>query len=136
MEQEQSKFEGWAIVELFGHQREAGYVSIEVYGVAVLFRVDVPELPERETVLDRPEWVQREPGGETEYTPVGSKVKRAAVPARSRLIGPGAIYAINPCTEEAARLVVDGMDRSPLILLESPKSAALPASGLGLEVPF
>ena len=41
----QSRFEGWAIVEMFGHQREAGFVTTESFGPACLFRVDTPALP-------------------------------------------------------------------------------------------
>lgn len=55
MDQEQSKFEGWAIVEMMGHRREIGYVTTEHYGAASLFRVDSPEVEEREYELKRPE---------------------------------------------------------------------------------
>ena len=48
-------FEGWAIVELFGHGKEAGFVKTEYYGSCAMFRVDVPELPEREYPLVRAE---------------------------------------------------------------------------------
>jgi hypothetical protein len=41
MEQE-SKFETWAIVELFGHQVIAGMVSEQVIGPGAFLRVDVP----------------------------------------------------------------------------------------------
>jgi hypothetical protein len=46
---EKEQFEGWAIVELFGHQVVAGYVSTASLGGASFVRVDVPaagpELP-------------------------------------------------------------------------------------------
>ncbi len=32
METQTSKFEGWAVVELFGHSREAGYVTTDYFG--------------------------------------------------------------------------------------------------------
>ena len=41
---ETKSFEGWAIVDVLGHQRYVGYVTTEAYGAAVLFRVDVPAL--------------------------------------------------------------------------------------------
>lgn len=47
-EVEQAKFEGWAIVEMMGHRQEVGYVTTEAYGQAVLFRVDSPDIPERD----------------------------------------------------------------------------------------
>ena len=116
-------FEGWAIVELMGHQQEIGFVTTEAYGQAVLFRVDTPELPEREFVLTQPEW-----DGET--LPAGSKVKRSGSPARTRLIAPGSLYAINPCTEEAAREALESRVHRKLILIEKPAKAvpALAAS--------
>src|ERR1700687_4479556 len=94
---EQAKFEGWAMVEMMGHQREIGYVTTEYFGGAALFRVDVPEIPEREIELDRPEYI----GGR--MVPEGSKVKRESAPGRTRFISPSALYAMNPCTEEVAR---------------------------------
>ena len=38
-----AKFEQWAIVELFGHQKIAGLVSEQQLGGASFIRVDVPE---------------------------------------------------------------------------------------------
>ena len=35
-------FEGWAIVELMGHRKIAGYVTAEELGGTALLRVDVP----------------------------------------------------------------------------------------------
>lgn len=57
--QSNSTFEGWAVVELFGHQREVGFVTTQVFGAAVLFRIDTPELSDREYTLERPEQVKQ-----------------------------------------------------------------------------
>lgn len=38
----QEKFEAWAIVELFGHQRVAGRLSEQAIGGETFIRVDVP----------------------------------------------------------------------------------------------
>lgn len=38
------QLEFWAIVELFGHQKIAGYVSTATVGGGSLIRVDVPEV--------------------------------------------------------------------------------------------
>jgi hypothetical protein len=73
---------------MFGHAKEVGYVTTEAYGSAVLFRCDTPELPEREYVLESPEYAADGATG-TRWAPVGAKVKRPASPAKSRLIGPG-----------------------------------------------
>lgn len=40
-------FTGWAIVELFGHQRIAGKVSEEVIGGSSFVRVDVPAIEDQ-----------------------------------------------------------------------------------------
>lgn len=42
MEQQQQKFEAWAVVELFGHQRVAGRLSEQAIGGETFLRVDVP----------------------------------------------------------------------------------------------
>src|SRR5438105_14315060 len=123
MDPAQKSFEGWAVVELFGHAKEVGYVTTEAYGTAVLFRVATPELPEREYVLESPEYTSNGDGGST-WTPAGARVKRQAAPARSRLIGPGAVYSILPCTEKAARQAIETLIRRPLILLELPQKPA------------
>ena len=119
MAEEQAKFEGFAVVEMMGHQREIGYVTTEYFGGAALFRVDVPELPEREYELERPEWINGS------MVPKGSKVKREAVPGRSRFVAPSALYAMNPCTEEAARKALERQtERSVMVV--SLNTAALP----------
>lgn len=133
METDQAKFEGWAVVDVMGHQRHIGYVTTEAYGQAVLFRVDTPELPEREFVLRSPEYASaagNESGMLRSWCPAGTKVKRGASPAYSHLIGAGSIYQITPCTEEAARLAIEKNSQRPLILVEMPvAAAALIASG-------
>jgi hypothetical protein len=48
MDATQSKFEGYAVVEIFGHIKEVGFVTTEYFGAAALFRIDTPELPMRE----------------------------------------------------------------------------------------
>lgn len=118
MESKLSSFDGWAVVEMFGHTKEVGFVTTEAFGTAVLFRCDTPELPERDFVLERPEWV------DDKYAPIGAKVRRPASPAKTRLIGPGAIYSITPCTEETARKAIESFSRRPLILLELPAGEA------------
>ena len=127
MEEElkQGNFTGWCIVEMMGHRREIGYVTTEAFGPAVLFRVDTPELPEREYVLTAPEYTSNG-NGERLWTPVGSKVKRPAIPARTCLVGPASLYAMNPCTEEAARMAIEKSVTRPLILIEIAAGKALP----------
>lgn len=125
-EPKQSNFEGWAIVEMMGHRKEIGYVTTEAYGQAVMFRVDTPGLDEREFTLNRPEYARTENG--QQWCPVGTKVKRPAVQPRSCLVAPSSLYAINPCSEEAARTAIERNIERPLIAIELPTNvAALPA---------
>lgn len=113
------------MVELMGHRREVGFVTTENYGAASLFRVDSPALPERDFVLDRPSYAwQVDPDTKKRaehFVPAGTKVHREAVPPKSCLVGPGSIYAINPCTEDAALHAIETMIERPLILVALPK---------------
>ena len=38
------EIKGFALVEIFGHQRIVGFLSQQAFGTGVLFRVDVPDL--------------------------------------------------------------------------------------------
>lgn len=124
MEQQQAKFDGWAVVEVFGHQRYAGYVTTEAFGQAVLFRVDVPELKPRERTTQAPEYHPKT----GQYLPAGSVIQEGAVQGYSKLLGTGAIYAITPCTEAAALKAVEEMQRRPLLKVTVPERPALEAA--------
>ena len=115
-EEKSSDFTGWAIVDVMGKQRYVGYVHTENYGTAAMFRVDVPELPERELVLESPAYI------DGTWTPKGAKVKRLAAPGHTKIIGCGSIYMISPCTEDAAMRAIEALDRSELKLIELPKN--------------
>jgi hypothetical protein len=125
-EQQQSRFDGWAIVDVLGRQRYVGYVTTEAYGQAVLFRIDVPALEARERVTERPGY-----GSDGRYWPAGTTVKEAAVEGYTKLIGSGSIYAITPCTKDAALAAVEQAQRRPLMSVTLPPGAearALPAA--------
>lgn len=122
MEQQQAKFEGWALVEMMGHQREIGFVTTEYFGGAALFRVDTPAIPEREFELKRPQYV------DGRWSGTGSKVKRVAIPAKSRLVSPGSLYAITPCTEEVALRAIEDMQDRGLILVAMKQDALGPGT--------
>lgn len=117
----QNQFKGWAKVEVMGHQSHVGMVTTEVYGQAVLFRIDTPEIPEREETLKYPEYV----GGA--YCPKGTIVKRPKLDAVSVLVGSASIYRMTPCTEEVAVLEAERMTNRPLMLVRLPEGMALPA---------
>lgn len=116
-----SSFRGWAVIEIFGHTLAAGFVTSEYFGSACLFRIDTPELPEREFVLKEPAYV----GGR--WTPAGATVQRQASPPRSKLIGPNSIFSLNPCDEDVARAAIEEIYPRPLILLKMPEQAQLAA---------
>ena len=120
-EQQQAHFEGWAKVEVMGHQSHIGFVRTEAYGQAVLFRVDTPELPEREYVLTRPEYVQGT------WTPAGAKVQRSKTEGVTVLVGSGSIYRIVPCSEAAALEAIEQNGRAEMKVIELPAAKALAA---------
>ena len=120
----QAQFNGWARVEVMGHQTHIGFVRTEAYGQAVMFRIDTPELPEREYVLHEPAYV------EGRWTPQGSKVQRAASPGLSVLVGAGSIYRLIPCSEAAALKAIESTARAELKLIEVPPDKALAAAAV------
>jgi hypothetical protein len=120
----QTAFEGWAVVELFGHAKEIGFVTTQYFGTACLFQIDVPEMPDREFTLQAPQWLEHE--GRTVMAPEGTKVKRAATAGRSRLVGPGAIYSMTPCSQEAAMIAIERMQPRPLLILDLAKKPDAP----------
>ena len=88
----QEKFEQWAIVELFGHQKLAGLVTEAQVGGCSFVRVDVPNVS----------------GDGFKFT---------------RLLGNGAIYAINFVLEEIARAMAQRIDAVPVYSYELPQLA-------------
>lgn len=123
-EQKQSSFEGWAVLEIFGHQRYAGYVTTQMFGQAALFRVDVPPLEERERETKHYEYLV-----DGQSIPPGSKVKEAAVQGYTKFFGPGAIYAMTPCSQDVATRAVEKMQpRSLSIVSIAPERPQLAAA--------
>lgn len=120
MENEQAKFDGWAIVDVMGHQRYVGYVTTEAYGGAVLFRIEVPALEERERVTVRAGYL------DGVLVPAGTRVKEGAVQGYTKLVGAGSIYTITPCTQEAALKAVEQAQPRPMTPIGLPTVAALP----------
>ncbi len=77
---------GYALVELFGHQRIVGYLSQQAFGSGVLFRMDVPDM-----LKD------------------GKKVREGF----TRYFGISAIYSITPVSEEVVRSLLPSIDGTP-----------------------
>lgn len=124
---ENSTYEGWAILEIFGHQKYAGFVKTEYYGTACMFRCDVPPLKEREQVTKSGTYVETENDSST-WVPPGSTVKKAATIGYSKLFGVGAIYSMTPCDEAAALRAVEELQPRSLMLVSLPVGKALAAA--------
>ncbi|MEM5405804.1 hypothetical protein [Paraburkholderia unamae] len=85
---ENEKFEQWAIVEIFGHQRIAGRVTEQTIGGCSFVRVDVPALEE-----------------------AGAQ---KATQAFTKCYGQGAIYAMTFVDESAARMTARQLRVQPI----------------------
>ena len=81
---ERAKFEEWAVLELFGHQRLAGMVTEVQLSGASFVRVDVPEDGKKK----------------------GWKL--------TKMYNPNAIYSITPVTEATARIVATSVSGEPV----------------------
>ena len=93
---EKSTFESWAIVEVMGHRQFAGLVTEQTIGGASFVCVDVPEV----------------------------KADGEDLPAFTKILGAGSIYAISPCSEETARaFAAQGRQRS-FSLYDAPRLPA------------
>jgi hypothetical protein len=80
---EETTFEGWAILELMGHRRLAGYVQEATIAGGAFVRIDVPRalLPDE--------------------VAVGAPAETAA----TQFYAPAAVYCITPTSEGTARAV-------------------------------
>ncbi len=96
MDKSQESVEMWAVVEVMGHRRFAGFVSEQSLGGVSFIRVDVPEV---------------EANGET-------------LPPFTKLLGAGSIYAISPCTEETARAFAATFSQRSFTQYEAPRLPA------------
>ena len=85
----EEKFDQWAMVELYGHQRIVGKVTEATIGGCSFIRVDVPELDEK--------------------------------PPFTRYFGQGAIYSINPISEEIAKELLLSCRNVPVHQYEMPQ---------------
>lgn len=100
----ETKFAGWAILELMGHRRLAGYVTeTELAGSGVL-RLDVPA----------PEVVEGASASPSDWS-------------STQFYAPSALYCLTPVTEATAREVASVSHPQPVQQWELPR-------GRGVEV--
>jgi hypothetical protein len=109
MAEEKSVFEGWAILELMGHRRLAGYVREQELAGHGFIRLDVPG-------ADGKDAVSTVPGGTWE-------------PIVTQLYSPAAVYCLTPTTEEIARAVAKREQPEPVYRYELPRLPALDRGG-------
>ena len=88
----------FCVLELFGHSRIAGQISEQTIGGASFVRVDVPEILARET---------------DGYGP-SLKTTERTIQAHTRTFGPAAIYSINWCDEETAKVAAHDIKHEPM----------------------
>ena len=94
-------FEGWAILELMGHRRLAGWLSEATIGGGSFIRIDVPGPQEEGVTYDDP------------HGPI----------VATQFYSPAAVYAITPTTEDVARAVATRNQPAPVSRWELPALA-------------
>jgi hypothetical protein len=129
MDEAKEAFAGWAIVELMGHRRLAGYVQeVELAGAGML-RLDVPERPPGVCTCRStdPDSLSHEDHGPFcfLFAPEGSPP--ADVHA-TQFYSPAALYCLTPTTEETARRVAQLGRPKPVQQWELPAPAPEPPS--------
>jgi hypothetical protein len=93
-------FEGWGIIEIFGHRKAAGFIrEVSLFG-AQMAAVDIPESPAVEE--------QWEGEGANRYR---VRAARPAIPAATQFYGGGSIFSMTPTTEQVARAAVERFRR-------------------------
>jgi hypothetical protein len=83
---EQQALKSWALVELFGHQRIVGLVTVEPVEFPGMVRVDVPDLFK------------------------DGKIVRKGL---TRYVGKASLYGVTPITQEAAMQLLPSVDGAP-----------------------
>jgi hypothetical protein len=132
--EQQGQVETWALVEIFGHTKLAGFCKTEAFGTTVMLRVDVPDLPERK----RERSGYRDADGNYSDTLQKFEETLPAEPGYTRYYGMGSIFSITPCTEATARAAVDKMRRmEPKVLhvgsVEEPARLPSPVPEAGFD---
>lgn len=91
MENQNTNFETWAIIEVFGHEKYAGFVKDITIGSTTMLQVQVPET-----------------GKEREYP----------LPGFQKIFNPSSIFSLTPVSEEYAREMANNLRKSPVDVYE------------------
>lgn len=99
------RFEAWAIVELFGHQKIAGKLTEQVIGGCNFIRVDVPAFEESPAFTKL--YTQ---GAIYAVTLVAESIARAA--AQSYRVAPVSVYELRSLMESQGKLLTSPAEES------------------------
>lgn len=113
-EKPEGQLETWAIVEVMGHSRYAGFARQVPMGGAAMIRIDVPEVPAYEVERERYNYEGAEPKIEKYVEKV------TGAPAFTKFLGVSSIFAITPCTKEAAIAAVKAFRAAPITVIDLP----------------
>lgn len=84
-----SNFKSWAIVEVFGHEKYAGYVENLQIGGTSMLRIEVPET-----------------GGEY------------PLPGFTKIFNPSSVFSITPVSEDYAKEMANRLKKHPITAYE------------------
>ncbi len=94
-ENQVAEFTGWALVEIMGHNKLAGYVETVAYGSVVMFKVSAPEMAPVEQTLEKSQYI----GYQTVHAGSIVRVSREAFETQ---VGASSVYRMTRCTEAQA----------------------------------
>lgn len=120
-EQQEQKFEQWAIVELMGHRRLAAKVTEQVIAGQAMLRIDVPQVEVECRCCQAGIPIEGKQGGwKGHVRRLGSGTEQWAdcvketIPGFTQFYGPQAIYCLTPTTEEVARAIAARIREKPV----------------------
>jgi hypothetical protein len=91
---QQNHLSTWAEVKIKGSGTEAGFVSTQYFGAVCMFQIDVPAIPDKESVLSEPKFINGK------MVPPGTTVKQLGEPGRSRIVNASLVHEITPCDQK------------------------------------
>lgn len=115
MSEMEKGFANYALVDIMGHKKVAGYVTEEVIFGKAMVRIDVPEIPP----APAERWYSARPG----------------LPGFTQYYGPESIYCITPTTEEAVTRLASELRVEPIANYDPHRAIPAPV-GEAIETRF